>query len=65
MSDAVIERRLLSPKEACRYVGLGEKRGVQFCEQAGARLTFGRRVLYDRQKLDQYIDSQTGQSKQK
>lgn len=59
MSEAVTEKRLLSPEEACTYVGLGEKRGVKFCDQAGARITFGRRVLYDKQVLDRYIDSQT------
>ena len=63
MSD--VKKRLLSRKEACDYVGLGLNRGVAFCNKAGARIQAGGRVLYDRQKLDQYNDSQTEKSKQK
>ena len=63
MSD--IEKRLLSRKEACAYVGLGLTRGVPFCNAAGARIRVGNRAMYDKQKLDQYIDSQTEKSKQK
>lgn len=54
-----VEKRLLSKKEACAYVGLGLNRGVEFCNQAGARVQYGKRVLYDKQKLDQYINAQT------
>ena len=54
-----VEKRLLSRKEACAYVGLGLNRGVEFCDQAGARVQYGNRVLYDKKKLDQYINTQT------
>lgn len=56
---ANVEKRLLSRKEACNYVGLGLSRGVEFCDQAGARVQYGKRVMYDKQKLDKYIDAQT------
>ncbi len=56
---ANVEKRLLNRKEACAYVGLGLCRGTKFCDQAGARIQYGNRVLYDKQKLDKYIDSQT------
>ena len=56
-------KRLLSRKEACAYVGLGLNRGVEFCDKAGARIQIGKRVLYDQQKLDQYIDNQIGMAK--
>ena len=54
-----VEKRLLSRKEACAYVGLGLNRVVEFCDRAGARVQYGNRVLYDKQKLDQYINAQT------
>lgn len=50
------ERRLLSRKEACNYVGLGLCGGVDFCNKAGARVKIGGRVLYDKHKLDDYIN---------
>lgn len=53
-----IQKRLLSRKEACAYVGLGLNRGVEFCDQSGARIQYGDRVLYDRKKLDEYIDEE-------
>lgn len=56
---AEVEKRLLSRKEACDYVGLGLTRGVVFCNESGARIQIGNRAMYDKQKLDQYIDAQT------
>lgn len=60
---AEVKKRLLSRKEACDYVGLGLNRGVAFCNKAGARIQAGGRVLYDKEKLDQYIDRQTNKEK--
>lgn len=60
---AEVKKRLLSRKEACDYVGLGLNRGVAFCNQAGARIQAGGRVLYDKEKLDQYIDRQSKKEK--
>ena len=57
---ADIGKRLLSRKEACNYVGLGLNRGVEFCNKSGARVQIGKRVMYDKDKLDEYIDTQTG-----
>lgn len=59
---ADVEKRLLSRKEACEYVGLGLTRGVSFCNEAGARIQIGNRAMYDKQKLDQYIDSKLAKS---
>ena len=53
------EKRLLSRKEACAYVGMGENRGIDFCNRSGARIQYGKRVLYDKKKLDAYIDKCT------
>ena len=55
---ADVEKRLLTRKEACSYVGLGLNRGVAFCNEAGARIQIGNRAMYDKQRLDKYIDSQ-------
>ena len=63
MKMADIEKRLLSRKEACNYVGLGLNRGVAFCDQAGARVQIGKRILYDKEKLDKYISTQTSNNK--
>ena len=59
----LLQKRLLSRKEASRYVGLGLNRGVEFCNKSGARIQVGHRAMYDKQKLDQYIDSLTTQNK--
>lgn len=49
-------KKLLTRKEASRYVGLGLNRGVEFCNGSGSRVQIGRRVFYDKEKLDTYID---------
>lgn len=49
--------RLLS-KEALRdYLSLGRDKAEQIAEDAGAKIKVGRRTLYDREKIDAYIDS--------
>ena len=53
-----MDKRLLTRKEACNYVGLGLNCGVRFCNASGARIEIGNRVMYDKQKLDEYIDAQ-------
>lgn len=53
------KKRLLTRKEACEYVGLGLTRGVPFCNQANARIKIGNRVMYDKKKLDQFLDAKT------
>lgn len=58
-----VKKRLLSRKEASDYVGLGLSRGVAFCNQAGARIQVGGRVLYDREKIDRYIDKKANETK--
>ena len=63
MKMADIEKRLLSRKEACSYVGLGLNGGIAFCAQAGARVQIGKRILYDKEKLDKYISTLTSNNK--
>jgi len=54
-----IQKRLLTRREACDYVGLGLTRGVKYLDQANAKIKIGNRSMYDREKLDQFIDKQT------
>ena len=58
MADKIL-KRLLTRKEACDYVGLGLTRGTKFCNEAGARIQIGNRAMFDREKLDQFINKQT------
>lgn len=54
------EPRLLSTIEMADYLGLGRNRTIKFGDEAGARVQIGRRVLWDKRKIDLYIDSMGG-----
>lgn len=51
-----MQPRLIGLKALQSYVGLGEKRAAQLGREAGAVVRYGSRVLYDRERIDQYID---------
>ncbi len=55
-----VSPRLLNTDELMVYSGLGRNRSVELGDIAGARIRIGKRVLWDRQKLDKYFDSLTG-----
>ena len=55
-----VEPRLLSTDELMIYSGLGRNRSVELGDVAGARVSVGKRVLWDRKKLDEYFNSLTG-----
>jgi len=48
--------RLLGRRELQAYLGLGATKATRLGDEAGARINYGKRVLYDRKLLDQYID---------
>lgn len=50
------EIRMLSAAEACRYMGLGRSMGVKLCKEIGAEVKVGKRCLYDKRTIDNYID---------
>jgi len=49
--------RLFGIRDLMGYTGLGATRAAELGEKAGAKVCYGRRVLYDRAKIDAYIDS--------
>ena len=49
--------RYLGAEELASYVGLGKARARDIGAMAGARIKFGKRVLYDREAVDRYMES--------
>lgn len=50
-------KRYLSAKELKQYAGLGSTRARQLGVDASARIKYGNRVVYDVQKIDEYLAS--------
>lgn len=50
------EKRLLDVNEVCAYLSLGRCKGVEFAKEIGAEIKIGRRALYDKNKIDKYLD---------
>lgn len=59
VSGGLNDKRLLDANEVCYYLSLGRNRGVEFAKSIGAEVKVGRRCLYDRVKLDQYLNELT------
>lgn len=54
------ESRLMDTEELRAYTNLGRNNAMKLGEEIGARVQIGRRVLWDRVKVDQYFNSLTG-----
>ena len=54
------DSRLIDTEELRAYTNLGRNSAVKLGEEIGARVKIGRRVLWDRVKVDQYFNSLTG-----
>lgn len=54
------ESRLMDTEELRAYTNLGRNNAMKLGEEIGAKVKIGRRVLWDRVKIDQYFDSLTG-----
>lgn len=52
-----ITKRLLSITEATMYLGIGRNTALKYLEQIGAKRQIGRRVLYDKQLIDEYLNA--------
>lgn len=55
----MISKRMLQEPEMKLYTGLGRNKAREFCKNIGAVVRIGRRVLYDRTKIDEYFNSIT------
>jgi len=53
------ERRLLDANEVCVYLSLGRNKGIEFAKSIGSEIKIGRRSLYDKNKIDQYLNEVT------
>lgn len=54
------EKRLLSVPEFQIYASIGRNTAFKLAKASGSRIQVGRRVLIDRSKFDNWLDSQTG-----
>ena len=52
------ERRLLNTEQAAAYMSVGKNAIAGIAEEAQALVRIGNRVLYDKQRLDAWIDQQ-------
>lgn len=48
--------RMLDIQELQEYVSLGRNNAMKLGADAGARVKIGRRVLFDRKKVDEYLN---------
>ncbi len=51
--------RLMDTDTLRTYLNLGRDNAVRLGNASGARLQFGKRVLWDKNKVDAYLDSLT------
>lgn len=56
--EQITEKRLLNLHELMTYIGAGKNSALDFAKKANAQVDLGiRRALYDKKKVDAYIDS--------
>lgn len=55
-----MESRLMDTEELRAYTNLGRNNAMKLGEQVGAKVKIGKRVLWDRKKIDQYLNELTG-----
>jgi len=53
------DKRLLDANEVCIYLNLGRNKGIEFAKSIGSEIKIGRRSLYDKIKIDAYLNEQT------
>lgn len=54
------ESRLMDTEELRAYTNLGRNNAMKLGQEIGAKVQIGRRVLWDRRKIDEYFNSLTG-----
>ncbi|MDF2950699.1 MAG: hypothetical protein K0S18_282 [Anaerocolumna sp.] len=55
-NENVSIRRLMEISEACLYLSLGRNKTMEFCESINAVVRIGRRCLYDKVIIDEYLN---------
>ena len=50
----------MDTEELRAYTNLGRNKAMELGDEIGARVKIGKRVLWDRVKIDQYLNSLTG-----
>lgn len=53
------ELRLLDTDQLRAYTSLGRNNAMKLGEEIGAKIKIGKRVLWDKNKIDKYLDSLT------
>ena len=51
--------RLMDTEELMSYTGLGRNNAMKLGEEIGSKVRVGKRVLWDRKKIDKYLDELT------
>ena len=59
-TSMVTDSRLMDTEELRAYTNLGRNNAMKLGDEIGARVQIGKRVLWDRIKIDQYFSSLTG-----
>jgi len=54
------ESRLMDTEELRAYTNLGRNSAMKLGEESGARVRIGKRVLWDKVKIDQHLNELTG-----
>jgi hypothetical protein len=57
-------KRLLDTNEVCFYLSLGKSKGTEFAKSIGAEIKLGKRSLFDKNKIDQYLNMLTETKKE-
>lgn len=60
MNTVAGDTRLMDTEELRAYTNLGRNNAMKLGEEIGAKVKIGKRVLWDRVKLDQHFDKLTG-----
>ena len=55
------QSRLMDTEELRAYTNLGRNKALELGDEIGARVKIGKRVLWDRVKIDKYLDSLSGE----
>lgn len=60
MNTVTGESRLMDTDELRAYINLGRNNAMKLGEEIGAKVKVGKRVLWDKVKIDQYLNELTG-----